>query len=230
MNVYQIRLKIFLMKDLPVEQAQTQLTNFIDQGLAKNEKFIEFHRENKYKNYCYDLLYPQEADMIYRSGRIYTLTIRTIDVELAKYFSESCVNDYTDYIKGLTAEIRIIPKRHIEMLYTLTPVILKDDKGYWKDHMAFEEFEERLKVNLIKKWNQFENVKLDEDFDLYMLIEVLNKGPIAVRYKEIKLLGDKLCLHIEDNATAQKLAYMSLGTGLLEMNSRGWGFVNYKWV
>ena len=71
--------------------------------------------------------------------------------------------------------------------------------------MSLEEFGERLKVNLIKKWNQFENGKLDEDFPLYTWIEFSNKVPIAVEYKNIKLLGDKFCIHISDHPTAQIL-------------------------
>lgn len=93
-----------------------------------------------------------------------------------------------------------------------------------------EEYEERMKVNLIKKWNAFENEKMDENFQLYIFMEFLNKVPIMMEYKGIKLWGDKFSLQIADNASAQKLAYMSLGTGILEMNSRGAGFVSYKWL
>ena len=62
------------------------------------------------------------------------------------------------------------------------------------------------------------------------MLEFLNEGPIVMEYKNVKLLGDKVRLQIADNDSAQKLAYMSLGTGLLEMNSRGAGFVNYRWL
>ena len=37
-------------------------------------------------------------------------------------------------------------------------------------------------------------------------------------------------MHVADNEMAQKLAYLALGTGVLEMNSRGFGFVNYRWL
>ena len=96
--------------------------------------------------------------------------------------------------------------------------------------MSLSELEERLKVNLIKKWNHFTGEKINEDFQLYTMLEFLNEGPIVMEYKNVKLLGDKVRLQIADNDNAQKLAYMSLGTGLLEMNSRGAGFVNYRWL
>lgn len=230
MQVYQIRLKVYLLKDISLNNLRTQVTYFLDSGLNQDQKLAHFHQENRYKNYCYDLLFPHENSKVYKKDKIYTLTIRTIDPELADFFLNKCVNCYTEQIKGLTAEIRIIPRKHIDILYTLTPVILKDDRGYWRGNISSEEFESRMKVNLIKKWNAFENTKIDEDFELYNGIEFLNQGPILSEYKGIKLLGDKLRLHMADNVQAQQLAYMSLGTGLLEMNSRGFGYVNYSWL
>lgn len=230
MQVYQIRIKLYMLTDVDLNRIQTKLTAFIDKGFPRNEELLQMHEENNFKNYCYDLPYSVEKDKIYKKGKIYTVTIRTIDPKLAKYFQEVCINNYTDEIKGLTSEIRIIPKKIIDSLYTLTPVILKDDKGYWRKHMQLTEFEEQLKVNLIKKWNTFTGEKLSEDFRLYTLLEFLNETPVPMEYKNIKLLGDKIRLQIADNETAQKLAYMALGTGLLSMNSRGAGYVNYRWL
>lgn len=230
MQVYSIRLKIFLLCDIPLHKIQTKITYFLDKGFADDAMLLKRHEENTFKGYVFDFPYPGEPDKVYRKGKIYTLTVRTIDPNLARYFSEICVNSYTDEIKGLTAEMRILPKKIIQTLHTLTPVILKDEKGYWRKHMSLSEFEERLKVNLIKKWNHFTGEKINEDFQLYTMLEFLNEGPIVMEYKNVKLLGDKVRLQIADNDNAQKLAYMSLGTGLLEMNSRGAGFVNYRWL
>lgn len=230
MQVYQIRIKLYMLTDVVLNRIQTNLTAFIDKGFLENKELLQMHEENRFKNYCYDLPYPAEKDKIYKKGKIYTVTVRTIDPKLAKYFQEVCVNSYTDEVKGLTSEIRIIPKKVIDSLYTLTPVILKDDKGYWRKHMQLAEFENQLKVNLIKKWNTFTGEKLSEDFSLYTLLEFLNETPVPMEYKSIKLLGDKIRLQIADNEIAQKLAYMALGTGLLSMNSRGAGYVNYRWL
>ena len=96
--------------------------------------------------------------------------------------------------------------------------------------MSLKDFEDRLKVNLIKKWKCFTGEAVDEDFQLYTLLEFLNHKPIRVHYKGISLLGDKIRLEIADNEMAQNLSYMALGAGLLENNSRGSGFVNYRWL
>lgn len=230
MRVFQIRIKLYMLKDIKAEKIQTKVTAFMDKSFAEKEELLRMHEKNTFKYYCMDLPYPLEQDKVYKKGKIYTVTVRTLDERLAKYFYEVCVNGFTEEIKGLTAEIRILPQKIIETLYTLTPVILKDNDGYWRTHMAVKDFEERLKINLIKKWNTFTGEKLSEDFQFYTMLEFLNEAPIVMEYKNIKLLGDKIRLQIADNETAQKLAYLSLAAGIGEMNSRGAGFVNYRWL
>lgn len=152
MRAYQIRMQIFLLNDIPINKVQEKITAFIDSGFKNDEEWLNFHEQNSFKNYCYDQLYPVENDRVYKKGKIYTLTIRTVNLELAKYFKLVCVDNHTKEIKGLVAEIRVLPKKILETVYTLTPMIIKTENGYWKETISFAEFEQRLKVNLIKKW------------------------------------------------------------------------------
>lgn len=237
MRVYEIRLKIFLLEDIQQERTYTVFADYIDSCMTKDEKFSRLHQKNCYKNYSFDQFYPTEKDGIYKKDTIYMVRIRTVDSELADYFAGNLANHYNGEIKGLTRELKVIPKKFISQIYTVTPAVIKcddkssqDKKGYWRNHISFEQYESRLKVNLIKKYNDMMGVKLDEEFDLYHQIEILNRKPIAVPYKGIRLLGDKLSIQAADNDTAQKLVYMALGTGICEMNSRGMGFVNYRYL
>ncbi len=100
MIVYQIRMKLAFLVDIPLDQLQTKLTEFLDRSLVQEEQFARFHKENRFKNYNFDLCYPVEKDKLYKKEKIYTLTIRTVDVELARYFSEKTVHFYTEFIKG----------------------------------------------------------------------------------------------------------------------------------
>lgn len=230
-QIMQIRIKLYTLKDISAAQVQEKLTRFIDTGFAVSRELIQMHEENRFKFYCFDLPFKIPQDKIYHQGCIYTVTVRTLNPKLAEYFYQVCTNHYTEDFKGLTAQICVLPKKRIECLYTLTPAILKDDqKGYWRTHMNLEGFEQRLKINLIKKWNYFTGEQIEEDFPLYTLLEFLNQKPIGVKYKNITLLGDKLRLQIADDEISQKIAYMALGTGLLENCSRGSGFVNYRWL
>lgn len=230
MKVYEIKLKVFMLKQVIINNIQTVISEFIDSALAKDDELLKMHNDNKFKYYCFGGFYPIEEDKIYKDGNIYTLTLRTIDLNLAQFFNNKLVNNYNSYIKGLTSEIRIVPKKHIEKIYSLTSVILKNDNGYWRTVISPDDFERRLRENLIKKYNDINDEKLNEDFELYTTLEFKNRKPIANEYKGIRLLGDKVSLNISENKTAQDLAYMILGTGLLEMNARGYGFCNYRWL
>lgn len=230
MKTYEIRVKVYTSKDIPVSKIFTVIAHYIDSSLAKTKELLDYHENNQFKNYCFNSLWPVEKDMVYKKDKIYTFIIRTVDLDLARYFSEHLSNHRTNELKGLTVENRMIPRKIIDELYTLTPIILKTDNGYWKNTMSVDDFEKRLFENAVKKYNEYANVKMDEDFQFYTSMKFLNKAPISIQYKKIRLLGDKISLKIADNEQAQDLAYFIIGTGLCEMNSRGCGYCNYHWL
>ena len=208
-TVFEIRLKVFLLKDIPLSKMLTAEAYFIDSVLTKDQEWLTYHETNQYKLYCMNGLFPLERDGIYKKEQIYTITIRTVEAELARYF----------------------PRKMISEIYTLTPVIQKWEQGYWKVQASVEEYERRIFENAIKKYKQFiGNEEIDEEFQLYTGITFLNRKPVPVEYKGIRLLGDKLNLKITDNKQAQELAYFLTGVGIGEINSRGMGFCNYRWL
>ena len=230
-TVFEIRLKVFLIKDIPLSKMLTAEAYFIDSVLTKDQEWLTYHETNQYKLYCMNGLFPLERDGIYKKEQIYTITIRTVEAELARYFAKELSNHSSNQMKGLIAERRIVPKKMISEIYTLTPVIQKWEQGYWKVQASVEEYERRIFENAIKKYKQFiGNEEIDEKFQLYTGITFLNRKPVPVEYKGIRLLGDKLNLKITDNKQAQELAYFLTGVGIGEINSRGMGFCNYRWL
>ena len=84
----------------------------------------------------------------------------------------------------------------------MTPVILKDERGYWKDCMSEEEFKNRININLAKKVNQLFAPVTNECLEpkaFYSTIEFLNQTPVPMQYKNVRLLGDKIRLSILDD-------------------------------
>lgn len=228
MKIYELSLKIFLLKSIPVKEALEKISELVDKTLSKSPKYLSLHQANSFKYYVFNGFFPLEKNGIYREGKIYTVKIRTIKGDLAEYFMKNLANEYTSSIKALTIDHKIIPKRHIEKLYTITPVVIKTDQGYWKNHLSIEAFEKRVKENLIKKYNTYSDTKLDEEFQLFNMIKMDNHKPISNTYKSVHILGDKITVMVAENEIAQNLAYMSLGSGFGEMNSRGFGFMNYR--
>jgi len=227
-QVYQIDCKIYLMKNINLNWILYEISSFIDLGLGKNEKMLEFHKRRGFKNYVHSGFKELENDKVYKEGKIYTFSIRCIDEELKDYFIQTLKDVSSQTMKGLVTTVKLIPKLYIEKLYTLTPALIKLDKGYWKKTIDFSTYENRLFENSVKKAKIVLDQDFDENFVLYNHIELLNHKPILNRFKNIALLGDKFELAIADNDKAQNIAYILLGTGILENNSRGYGFVNYK--
>lgn len=229
-KIYELTLKVFLMRNIRNEDALEKIANLIDKSLSKDKDLLNFHEKNIYKFYTFNSFYPIEKSKIYKEGKIYSIKIRTVSADLVDYFKKNLVNEYTDYIKALTLECSTIPKKYIERIYSITPVVIKTEEGYWKGKLCLDDFEKRIKDNLIKKFNNYYDTKIDEDFTLFKFIKFENHKPISSKYKNINILGDKLTLVIDENESAQKLAYLALGTSIGEMNARGYGFVNYKWI
>ncbi len=230
LKVFQIDTKVFLLRDIRWENLQEKLCSFMDEVMGKVPELLEMHKGKGYKPYTFSCLYPVEKEGIYKSGQVYSFSIRTIDVGLKHFFQESFVNEYNADFKCLTNCVKVIPEHLIEKLYSITAVIVKaEGGGYWRDHVGIQEYQRYLTENLIKKYNYFMGGRLKEDFDFIREIKFLNKGPIASNYKEIKLLGDKFDLYVAENETSQKLAYLALGVGMGNNNTRGSGYVNCKW-
>lgn len=229
MDVFQIRLKLFTKEKIALENVQELLSRFIDSSFFYEEKWKAFHYSNLYKLYCFDQLYPIEKTKQYKAHKVYTLTIRTVRQDLAQYFVRTLPHHETTELKGLVTEIQILPYHPIEKLYSITPVILKT-KGYWRNQLSISEYESQMFINLIKKYQQIIGEKMDEDFEWAQMITILNQKPIAVKQKNITLLGDKIEIHVSSNPKAQKLSYFALGVGLGTNNARGAGTVNVKWL
>ena len=230
LNIFEIKLKIYLTNNILSNNALEEIAHLIDSCLIKTEKYHDFHNENTYKLYSYNSFNPVEADRLYKAGNIYDIVIRTVDTRLHEYLRKSINNERTKNIKALDLISSKLKADHIEKLYSITPVIIKNDSGYWRNGLDVKDYENRIKINLIKKYNYLTGNKLEEDFPLFNMISFNNKVPIGCDYKNIRLLGDKVDLIIADNESAQSLAKIAIGAGIGEMNSRGYGFVNYRYL
>lgn len=230
MKVFMLTVKSYLNQDISKNNSLEEIGKLVDKVLSNNSDFLELHQKNCFKYYCFNGLYPIEEDKVYKADNIYSFQLRTVDKDLAMYLSNEITNHFTSNIKVLKVDLKIINQKHIDKLYSMTPTILKTEKGYWRGNLSSTDFEDRLKINLIKKYNSYTGEKINEDFPLFTAIEFNNKKPIATNYKNIKILGDKINLTIADDEVSQKIAHFALGAGVLELNSRGLGFMGFRWL
>lgn len=230
MVVYELSLKVYCLENIKSEEALEKIAKLIDKSFLKDEDLSKIHHENTYKYYTFNSLYPIEKDKVYKKGKIYSILIRTLNEKLKNHLISYLANESTEYIKGLTIESRVIKKRFIEKIYNISPAVAKFEDGYWRRDKDLDVIERRLTENLIKKYNKYNKISINEDVDIFRFIKIENIKPIASSYKGKSILGDKFTLEICENNMAQNLAYFALGSGILEMNSRGFGFVNCSYV
>ena len=226
MLVFELPLQIYFLTPVPAERVSGRIARLIDAVMGKDEG--KEGRRILFWPYTFDQPCPLEAKHIYLEGKIYTVRIRTVSQELAEFFARRLPGAGNDSMHVLGGELRLIPQHILERVHSLTPVVVKTERGYWRNQMQVAEYAKRLKENLIRKYNFFENANLSGEFPLFREIEFLNRKPVRVEQSDIFLLGDKVSLTAASNAAAQELLYMALGTGVGENNARGCGFLGYR--
>lgn len=228
MKIYEMRLKVYLLKNIANENSAEEISKLIDKSLLMNEAMKTMHESKGYSTYISNHFFPLEKNGIYREGNIYTIIIRTISEEFKKNCEKYLKNCYTDSLKALAVDEKVFRKGMIEKVYSINPAILKTESGYWRNELTLKDFERLLKENLYKKYKYFFKEDIDESIELYTHLQFDNKKPIAMNYKGKKLLGDKVTIQVASNEVAQKLFFMALGIGILHNNARGAGYLNAK--
>lgn len=228
MKIYEIRCKVYLLRDIYLNNLRDKIEKFMDKMFAICEETLEYHNERRYKEYCFGVLTPIEHEGVYKENKIYTFIIRTSNKNLSTFFMKNVPNNYTNEIRGLKCEINLIENICIESIYSLTPIIIKNDSGYWKNNMSVYTYVSRIENNLFKKYKSFVNKDFKEDFRPFADFTFINRTPIGCRYKTKTLLGDKVKIDFFNNPSSQEIAYSAIASGIGEMNSRGFGFVGYK--
>ena len=228
-RVFQVDIKINLLKNVSYQDTLYSLGSFLNHALSLSDETLDLHLKKEFKGYCFSNLKPMEPDKVYKEGQVYSFSVRTVKKELAQYLTKVLPEITWEGMKGIVAKSMLIPKIPIEKLYTLNYCIIKNDSGYWKKNLTLEEFEKRLNDNCQKKYTFFTEKEIEQTKKFYSHIQFLNRKVIAMHYKDISLLGDKIELCIDADPVSQEVAYMLLGVGLGENNSSmGAGYVNYK--
>lgn len=227
-TVYEAHLKMYFFKNMSIIDCQEEVCRVIDLALCQNETFAALHRAKGYKPYTFNNPYPIEPGGVYKAGNLYTIIVRTFNEQLAHHLVANIGKIETPSIKGITGNVSFIKPRLIEKIYSITPVIVKvETQKYWQGEITFETYTNQIKNNLIKKYQTFTGEQVDE-VELFEQFSIVSSKPLARSYKSKHLLGDKLSIEIGTSEPAQKIGWYAVGLGIGEMNSRGFGYVNFK--
>lgn len=95
--------------------------------------------------------------------------------------------------------------------------------------MDVELIRKSINSNILKKIKAINGVEEVIDHDMIETIEVKNIKPIASKYKESKLIGNKFEIVVKEDELSQLMAYIAMSTGILEKNSLGYGYCLTKY-
>lgn len=242
MKVYEGTLKVYLLEDIFNKNYQEKIAAIIDKSFLISEEKKLFHKERRLKGYVFNGFFDKNAknkDFKYPSGSVYPVRIRSLDKDLMDFFKCHLGKIRTEEMQALTFEYRTLPDNTVQKIYSVTPAVCKFEDGYWANSHNIDDVLKRIEQNARKKLALLKE-EVPEDIDFIINAKRLNNYPIIrefnrksaeeVENQKIKFLCDKFEFEISPNEHSQKLAKAIIGAGLLEMNARGFGYVNVKIV
>ncbi|MCB2312909.1 hypothetical protein [Clostridium tagluense] len=224
MQYYQVKLTLNLKKDLYFDEVTEKLSILFNKSMLYNEYLKSIHKVNVYKLYVFEGLSPFEKDKTYKKGSLYMTRLRCIDEFMAEAFRVSLKNTTTNEFDVLGIEVESIKLNTINKIFNVTPAIAIIDGEVWTNKMDIEVIKNSINSNLLKKLKMINGIDCVLEHDMIKTIEVKNNKPIAFKYKNNKLLGNKFEIKIKEDELSQIMAYVAMATGLLEKNSLGYGY------
>ena len=225
MKYYELINTVYLLNNIYFDEANERTGKFINSSMLLDNELANIHESRGYKYYVYDSLYPRESDKTYKKGRVYVFKIRSIDKDLITKIRTMITKAKSEDFKIVSTELKTYNQFFINELYTVTPAVLTVDNRFWVKGDSIELLQRRIVENLIKKYKDYYEKEIEVEESFIQGIELKNRKPIGLKYKNIRLMGNKLTVLVNGDEASQKLAFMALGTGLLEKNSsNGMGF------
>lgn len=225
MDISELIVTVMLKEDIPFQQSQEVIGNFLNASMLHDADLKEFHGESDIKGYVYNSFYPLEfKTKTYKANQVYVFRVRSLN----KIFLEKMNRCIRKQKKGpfevIAIEKRTYANKIIQGLYSVTPVVVTVDNQPWLQTDDVDLFIQRLEQNAEKKLKTLLGEEVGH-YDFIESIEFSNHKPIGTSYKGIKLLGHKVKVEVKKDEDSQKLAHVVLGAGIGEKNSAlGLGF------
>ncbi|MEM3399748.1 MAG: CRISPR-associated endoribonuclease Cas6 [Candidatus Micrarchaeia archaeon] len=219
-------------------------------SLLRNTEHEKLHDKKGYKFFCFSNIFPTR-DM--KKGEKAHLIVSSPNDEFVKTLWKQILQRIRTTIHIGDNSYNILSARMLQphlprsfSFITGTPIIIripnyrygnygiKAEKPYkyvyWKPKHSFEAFIKQLEENLIKKYNEFNNTCMERMpiFERFIFKKTVCNH-IIINGKEVKVFGSVWQFMFDGasrNPEKRKLLRFALDTGLGELNSLGFGFVN----
>jgi CRISPR-associated endoribonuclease Cas6 len=213
----------------------------------ENTDFSDIYSKKEFKPFCFSNLYPIKNTKI-EENQIYNLTISSpnemIMIALLSNINVGEMINLGEYSFELI-DYKPLGKKEInsgDELDSETIInITLNESGKRKAITLSKDsnsFKKNLSKNLIRKYNQYNEEKIEEDFNLWENIEIeeIKNTESAVKINLIKnsdnwfnVIGARYKFKIGNiNETQKKILQLCYDLGFAERNSFGFGFMNIK--
>lgn len=227
LEYYELNVFVTLKRNQKYMESYEGISKVMNLAMLKDDYLKELHMRKGIKYYVFDIFYPIERDQIYKKDRNYSFHIRSVDAKFILLMKDSIENTENDLFTVKKVEIKIKRQGFIDGIYTKTPAITVIDrhKCWIAEEYSLIALLDRIKCNTSRKYNEIYKKNIPCDFDFIESIEIQNKVPISIPYKDGHVFGNKMCVKIKKDDISQRLGFMLLGVGILEKNSAlGCGF------
>ena len=222
---YELTVTTLLQNDIGFTESGEKIANLISAAMHLDNELAAKHVQRGYKHYVFNNLYPIEADKVYKAGRAYIFKLRSPDAGFINKLKGLLYHVDSTEFEIMAVAVKSKKISFIEKITTITPVVITVDDKNWVSGDDVMLLMNRLHANLEKKYKAFYNEEPEAVQNFAHRMEILNKKPIAHKYKNIKMIGNKLCIWVNDDEASQKLAFTAMVCGLGEKNSSaGMGF------
>lgn len=230
MKFYQLVIALKTKQDIYYDEVTEKLSILFSKSMLYHHNLKSMHELNQYKLYVFEGLSPFERDKIYKKDRIYTTNLRCMDEGMAEDFKNCLKQTNTNEFDVVAVDINTYTIiRNIRELYTITPAIATIDGRPWKEPLNIDILKNSINTNLINKFKAIKGIEYPiPEHNMIKDIELKNIKPIAFKYKNIKLIGNKFSIQVNQDELSQEMARIAVSTGLLEKNSLGYGYCLYK--
>ncbi len=232
MKYFELTCTAYIKRDILFRDSFLKLSKYISFSMAQTNEFKELHNSNGFKFYTFNNFSPIEKSKIYKRGNSYTFLIRSFNENLIDQLIISLRENINNpNFQVIQAQKNSVKDFFISELYSITPVIVSTEKGFFwtmeKDGDIMKLYKQ-LHSNLERKYISLYGKKPQVEDNFIQLLEIKNRVPQTIQNhkngKSYRFFGNKFKIVPREDKLSQKLAFLALGCGLGEKNSFGGGF------
>jgi CRISPR-associated endoribonuclease Cas6 len=227
MDIFELKIELFLKNEFGYKDYPNFISKNINYMMYNSLLLRALHEKKGFKPFVVGSLYPAESKLkVYKTDKKYTWTIRSIDKTILEEFIKAYQTSTNLDFEMVGFGIHSLNLKHIDKVFTITPAVLTiEGSRFWTIQEDVMLIQKRVIANLEKKYFEFFKKKIIALKDSINFFRIKNQKPIFFNYKNRLIIANRFEFVFSSDKTAQTLAKLSFGVGILEKNTLGFGMV-----